>query len=363
MSEHSLKRCKHPLINVALACTIAFSGLGFASISSLANPQEALAVTAAEKKAEAAATLEKLDTLQDKLDEATDEHNQAVIEQQDARQKMDEAQSNIDAANEKISVLQDHLSTRARSMYRTGALSLIDVLLDSASFTDFTNNWGILTNMNESDAQMVQETKDLRSQVEEQKAVYTEQESIAAQKADEAAKAKEEAQVLVDEVMATYNALSAEAEQLLAQEEAARQAEQQRQAQAAIAAEQAKKTTSSSSTSSANNSKKPTVTGNTVVDRAYSMLGKAYVSAATGLEAFDCSGLVGYCLTGSTGRWCSTSTIQGWTKVTDPQPGDICIRPGHTGVYIGNGQMIHASSPKTGVIISAVQSGMWYVRY
>lgn len=361
MREHSISHCRHPFINVALACTLALSGFGLSALGAMSSPEDAFAVTAAQKKAEAAATLEKLDTLQDKLDQATEEHNQAVIEQQEAQAKMEEAQAKIDEATVRIGTLQDHLSTRARSMYRTGALSMIDVLLDSASFTDFTNNWSILTNMNESDAQMVQETKDLRAEVEDQKAVYQEQESVAAQKAEVAAEAKQEAQVLVDEVMATYNSLTAEAEQLLAQEEAARQAEQQRQAQAQI--ETAKKTTSSASSSSSNNSKKQTVTGNVVVDRAYSMLGKAYVAAGTGLESFDCSGLVGYCLTGSTNRWCSTSTIQGWTKVTDPQPGDICIRPGHTGVYIGNGQMIHASSPGVGVVIGSVQSGMWYVRY
>lgn len=359
MREHSLSERKHPIVKIALACTMAFSTLGFSSIGIAADPGEAFAVTAAQKKAEAAATLEKLDTLQDRLDIATDEYNIAVIEQQDAKAKMDEAQDKINEASDKIDVLQEHLSVRARSMYRTGALSMIDVLLDSASFTDFTNNWSILTNMNKSDAQLVEETKFYRDEVETQKAVYEEQEEVASQKAAEAQKSKEEAQVLVDEVMATYNALSAEAEQLLAQEKANRQAEQTRQAQADIE----KNKNSTSGKKNTNNNKIPTVTGNIVVDRAKAMLNRSYVSGATGMDAFDCSGLVGYCLTGSTGRWCSTREIQNWTPVSDPQPGDICIRPGHTGVYIGGGRMIHASEPGVGVVEGPVQSGMWYVRY
>ena len=106
------------------------------------------------------------------------------------------------------------------------------------------------------------------------------------------------------------------------------------------------------------------VDANDIVKRAYSQLGKPYVWGAAGPNAFDCSGLVGYCITGQMGNhWCTTYTMKGWTRVSNPQPGDFCLNSGHTGVYIGNGQMIHA--PRTGdvVKISAVHDGMWYVRY
>ena len=46
------------------------------------------------------------------------------------------------------------------------------------------------------------------------------------------------------------------------------------------------------------------------------------------------------------------------TRVSDPQPGDVVVNSYHTGIYIGNGQMIHASDYKTGVIISSVAAGM-----
>ena len=53
----------------------------------------------------------------------------------------------------------------------------------------------------------------------------------------------------------------------------------------------------------------------------------------------------------------------GMSQVGDPQPGDIATSWGHCGIYIGDGQMIHA--PRTGdvVKISAVHSGMIYTRY
>lgn len=50
------------------------------------------------------------------------------------------------------------------------------------------------------------------------------------------------------------------------------------------------------------------------------------------------------------------------TQVSDPQPGDVCTSSTHCGIYIGNGQMIHASRPGVGVVIGSVQSNMIFVR-
>ena len=389
----------------------AAAALGISVCLPAITPATAHAVTAAEKQAEANAALEKLSALQDQLNAASDTYYDALSDQEAAQGRMDEAQSRIDEASGRIGELQEHLGTRARSMYRSGSTTFIDLLLGATSFQAFASNWDLLNEMNQNDADMVQETKTLRSEVESEKAVYAEQRDIAASKAQEAEETKKKAEGLVAETQAVYDSLSEEAAQLLAEEEAAREAaaleaalraeeEARRQAEEEERRQQQQQqnngnnggnnnsnnnggnnnnnnnnnnggndssdeseSNNGGNNSSSNNSRPPTVSGNVVVDRAYAQLGKPYVWGAGGPDSFDCSGLVGYCLRGTPGHWCTTGTIAGWPKVTNPQPGDICIRSGHTGVYIGNGQMIHASTPKTGVIIGAVQSGMWYVRY
>ena len=103
--------------------------------------------------------------------------------------------------------------------------------------------------------------------------------------------------------------------------------------------------------------------GSDVVSRAYACLGAPYVWGAVGPKGYDCSGLVSYCLTGVHERLGTTYTFMEWPAVSKPVPGDIAVNWGHTGIYIGDGQMIHAATYGVGVIIGPVQSGMKFVRY
>lgn len=321
--------------------------------------------SSASKQAEAQAALDKLNDMQATLDAASNNYSEAEAERAAAEQKVVEAEQQIQEETEKIKGYQEELGTRARSMYRTGGNTFLDVILGASTFEEFATNWNMLETMNENDAELVAKTKDSREKVEAAKVEYEQQEQVAAEKADEAKRIKDEAEATTAQMQATYDSLSAEAQELMRQEEEARSAANAAAAQQAIASGNAGSSSSSPAASKpTNNSKPQTVTGNVVVDRAYAQLGKPYGWGAAGPKSFDCSGLVGYCLTGQMGNhWCTTDTIQGWTRVSNPQPGDICINSHHTGVYIGGGQMIHA--PRTGEVvkISGVHKDMWYVRY
>ena len=324
------------------------AGLSFPVTQAYADPST---------QEQADAALSKLNSLQEEMGQAENNYNQAIIEKEEAQAKVDEAQGRIDECNEKISGLQTQLGSRARSMYRTGSSTLLDLILGATSFTEFATNWGILTSLNENDQSMVSESKSLREEVTEQKKTLDEQKKLAEEKEAEANKTYEEAQQLVSTQQAVYNNLS---EQAKAELEAAQQAQEQAQTQAA---QQAISSGGSSGGGNYNNDKPQTVTGNTVVDRAYAELGKPYGWGGVGPDSYDCSGFVSYCLTGRHTRIGTTTTFMGWTRVSDPQPGDICVNSGHTGIYIGGGQMIHAATYGVGVVVGAVQSGMIYVRY
>lgn len=347
-------------------------------------PLEAFATpTAAEKQAEADAARESLDLMQTELNKASDDYFTALAEQEQAQANMDESQARIDEIDVEIADIQEKLGTRANSMYRSGSISFLDLLLGSNTFEEFINNWDFLNRMNEEDSEMVQQSKDLKVEAEEQRAFYAEQEELASEKAEEALAIKDAAESTVESMQSIYDNLSSEAAELLEAEQkaaeeaaAAAAAAAEAERQAAQQAAQNNGGTSSNNnssggsysggSSSSGGSSAPSYnasTGNATVDRAYSYLGAAYVWGGCSPSGFDCSGFVSYCLTGSYSRLGTTYTFLTWPQVSSPQPGDVCVNSGHTGIYIGGGQMIHASSPGVGVIIGPVQSGMIYVRY
>lgn len=366
-------------LNAAFAAVLAV-GLSIPAANAFASPSD-------DKQAEAQAALQKLNQYQSELDQASANYEAAHQEQIDAQNRVDEAQKQIEEKTAQIEKDQQRLSDRARDMYRSGDTNFLDVILGASSFEQFATTWNMLETLNGNDAELVSETKTAREELQAAKQEAEEQAKVASDKAEEAKSVAEAADQKASEMQQTYNSLSAEAQELISQERAAQEAQQQAAAAAAeqngTAGNDAATTITNSnrnnatsnnssnsnsnknnaSSSATNNSKPQSVSGNSVVSRAYSQLGKPYKWGAVGPNSFDCSGLVSYCLTGSYSRLGTTGTFMGWTRVSNPQPGDICVNSHHCGIYIGGGQMIHA--PQTGdvVKVSSVHSGMIYVRY
>ncbi|MET7465804.1 NlpC/P60 family protein [Nonomuraea sp. NPDC005501] len=104
----------------------------------------------------------------------------------------------------------------------------------------------------------------------------------------------------------------------------------------------------------------PFVTGNgtgaDIVNAARQHLGKPYVWGSNGPSSFDCSGLVYYAMN-QAGIKIGDATADvyqasGHAITGQPQPGDLVFfgQPAHhVGIYVGNGQMIHA--PRTGDVV------------
>ena len=351
---------------------ILFSAMGawvFALVASLcmgfAAPQAAYAdPTAAEKQAEAESVLANIYAMQDTLDRLSLEYGEAVAAQEEAEGNRDAAEARLAEINAQITGLQERLSERAREMYRNGGVSFIEILLGSNTFEEFATGLDMVNKVNDNDVRMIEANRSLAAEAEELAAVYDDQAKVAQEKADEAAQAEAQAEATIAEMQATYESLSAEAERLLEEERKAREAEEAARAAAVLAAAAAAaEQEAASGTVWADESSGVYEGGTDTVSRAYACLGAPYVWGGVGPGGYDCSGLVSYCLSGSHTRLGTTNTFMGWPRVSNPQPGDIAVNYSHTGVYIGDGQMIHAATYGVGVIIGPVQSGMIFVRY
>lgn len=109
----------------------------------------------------------------------------------------------------------------------------------------------------------------------------------------------------------------------------------------------------------------PNPTGNSIVETALSYVGYPYVWAGTSPSGFDCSGFVQY-VHGQHGiSLPRMSDAQGksGTRVSNPQPGDLVVWPGqHIAIYIGNGQIVHASNPRDGVKVGPLYGSYYFSR-
>ena len=92
-------------------------------------------------------------------------------------------------------------------------------------------------------------------------------------------------------------------------------------------------------------------------------LGDPYVWAASGPDAFDCSGLTQYAYAAAGVSLPHSSGMQSQlgTPVSrsDLQPGDLVFfysPVSHVGMYIGNGQMVHASTAGEPVQVASLDS-------
>lgn len=314
-------------------------------------------------------------------------------------QALDQTAGEITQKQQEIAEGQAKLSTYVAGEYKTGGMSLLQVLTGVDDLGDMLNRLFYYGKVSDKQAQTIQEVKDLKQQLTDKQAEQEKNVAATQQKVDELNAQQAEAQSVVNSLDSQLQA------------ELAAEAEANAALQAGINASTAEKATVSNETAGTtenNDGNKgggsnqptptpapapaptpapapaptpapapapaptpqppsPSVEGGTVVSRAYSKLGCAYSWGGIGPNSFDCSGFVSYCLTGRYCRLGTTGTFMGWTRVSDPQPGDVVVNSYHTGIYIGGGQMIHASDYNTGVIISSVAAGMnnnyIFVRY
>lgn len=361
-------------------------------------------------KKEKAAKQNEVSSLQSQLTTLMGKVNTLESELIQTGEDITKAQSDLVVAQKKEKEQYAAMKKRIKYMYEAGNDSAFETLVTSDDFTDLLSKAEYVQNVHSYDRKQLQEYVETKQQISDLKDSLEKDQKELESKQVEYEKQGDNLNNLItskssevanldSEIQAAAEAAAKEAAERAAKEaaeKAAKEAAKKQQASAAnnsTSSNRNNSTTSNNTTSTKNNTSNTTrpsrpsgnntsssttkpsgnntssnttsgsnANGGTIVSRAYSQLGKPYEWGAYGPNSFDCSGFVSYCLTGSYTRLGTTLTFMGWTRVSNPQPGDVVTTATHCGIYIGNGQMIHA--PHTGDVVKVgpVQSGMIYVR-
>ncbi len=316
-----------------------------------------------------------LSSLQDQLSSATSELEQTTFSIADTEQQISDTQTQLDEKRQE-------LGTRMKSSYKSGSSSALDLILSSASFEELSSNIYYLDKVSEADAAAISEVQALSNQLEQQKSDLEQQQADQQAQVDSLQSQTSDYQNQVAEAQAYYDSLNEEVQaQLAAEAAAAAESEESNSVTTVVQAIQTQETinsnggdttqttttdnstTSNTSSNTSNSSNSTTnVPSGGGVSAALALVGHPYVYGASGPNAFDCSGLVCYVYGYARGRttYAMINSIKasgGWKTSTDQLSyGDLVFEYGgsHVGIYIGNGQIVHAANPSSGVIVGPI---------
>lgn len=369
--------------------------------------------------------------LQAKLDEANSHLDDLYSQASEVGQQLLQTQEDLDSTNQEITKkqgelddAQDVLAKRVASDYKTGGVSLASIIFDSSSFDDLVSRIYYASKTSQSDAQVIQNVKDIQKDLNDKQA--QQQQLLSDQQSQ-----KDEIDAKTSEAESYVQSLDQQVQDKLAEEQAAREAEQKaaqeqaaQQAQADGGYVQAaednggnattngsattngggtvtgttngtsnqgtsnggstgnqagsnttqgstskpKPSGSGSSSSGSSSSSSGSLTAaqrNAIIAAAWSKVGGPYVYGGTGPVGYDCSGFVQYCYAQAGISLPRTSEAQGavGSRTSNPQPGDIIAWGGHVGIYISDGMMIDAGNERVGISYRAIYGSPWYVSY
>jgi cell wall-associated NlpC family hydrolase len=329
------------------------------------------------KRAEARRVLGEIHALDVQMEKAIEAYNGAT-EQLAAIER----ESNLNAehlviAKHNLYVSQRRLGVRLRALYTGGEEnSTLAILLGSHSIGDFLNRVETVNSVSSQDSQVIAEVKQFKHDVvvraEQLKIAHARQEKVVAERAaarQQVESGLAERQRLLDSIQGEIARLQreeAERQARLAAEARARLQAQLAAQQRAVQAAQAQDVVGASAVSpdGAVTVVPPSQYAG-VVGIAMQYLGVPYVWGGASPGGFDCSGFVMFVFAqvGVSLPHHAASIYNYGVPVSRDQlePGDLVFFDGlgHMGIYIGNGQFVHA--PHTGDVVKISSlNDSWY---
>ena len=300
------------------------------------------------------------------LEQADDAYYNATVELRGIERELSTNAKHLSAARKSLVVAQDRISERLRDLYINGqGDSTLEVILGARSLDDIISRLDAIERVSSQDARILKTVKRYRKEVETRRANLRQAHEDQAQIVVERAAQKQSIESKISEQNQLLASVKDEIARMRAEEaqrQAALAAQAQAQAQAAIAAQQAQQDVLDEAAIEPNydtpsyDPNLPTARYGQVVGIALQYLGIPYVwggsSPSTG---FDCSGFVAYVFAqvGVSLPHHAASQYGYGTPVPYDQlaPGDLVFFSGlgHVGIYIGDGQFVHA--PHTGDVV------------
>ena len=286
----------------------------------------------------------RVDKLYHEAEQASERHNDARIELEELQRELDAVRADQQRQDEQMSSVREQVRDSIVRTYQGQSLSAVGQVVVADDPSAFLAQMSTLSAYDGLQDQLF-DTYSL-----EVEALDIRRQATAAQAAEladvEEELAEEQATIdeKVEEAEALLSRLKTEEREALEAREAVVSRDAQRTETAPVAAPASGRAAAA-------------------VQYALAQVGKSYVWGAAGPSGFDCSGLtmMAWRQAGVSLPHSSSAQYGGGTKVSTSalQPGDLVYyyRPiSHVGIYIGNGQIVDAANPSTGVRITSVNS-------
>lgn len=321
----------------------------------------------------------------------------------DKETQIEETSQDLEEAQEVEQEQYESMKLRIRFMYEKGDVTYLQLLLESSGFGEMVNKVEYVEKLYEYDQKKLEEYKIARQAVEELKQKLEDERSELEAQQHELEEEQKSLELILDEKQKTYDdyevqlakakqeaavykanirkqndeikkleaaaaAKQSEIDKAKKAEEEAKRAQEEalRREQEASAGSSGSNSASSSGSSSSDSSKSYASAssysgsgskGQQIANYACQYIGNPYVPGGTSLtQGADCSGFVwrvykdfGYSVPRTSYSLRSAGT---GVSYSEAQPGDVVCYAGHVGIYIGNGQIVHASTQRTGIKIT-----------